>query len=102
MAPHRLCRLRQARCQMVSQTHREFDDRKAGGERSRGGEYGTAGDVHVVHIVRTTVPVDDTAARVRIHSGSAHVMPGADQSADRKSTRLNSSHANISYAVFCL
>src|SRR3712207_6864983 len=26
--------------------------------------------------------------------------PGA--AADRKSTRLNSSHANISYAVFCL
>src|SRR3712207_7227581 len=25
-----------------------------------------------------------------------------DISADRKSTRLNSSHANISYAVFCL
>src|SRR5258707_10179800 len=25
-----------------------------------------------------------------------------DGSADRKSTRLNSSHANISYAVFCL
>src|SRR3712207_6954328 len=24
------------------------------------------------------------------------------QTADRKSTRLNSSHANISYAVFCL
>src|SRR3712207_8874374 len=24
------------------------------------------------------------------------------KSADRKSTRLNSSHANISYAVFCL
>src|SRR5258707_11189118 len=24
------------------------------------------------------------------------------QSSDRKSTRLNSSHANISYAVFCL
>src|SRR3712207_7376573 len=27
---------------------------------------------------------------------------GEDQLADRKSTRLNSSHANISYAVFCL
>src|SRR3712207_7606608 len=27
---------------------------------------------------------------------------GAQQLADRKSTRLNSSHANISYAVFCL
>src|SRR3712207_7095856 len=26
----------------------------------------------------------------------------ADRHADRKSTRLNSSHANISYAVFCL
>src|SRR3712207_8478098 len=26
----------------------------------------------------------------------------AAQQADRKSTRLNSSHANISYAVFCL
>src|SRR3712207_7074542 len=25
-----------------------------------------------------------------------------DATADRKSTRLNSSHANISYAVFCL
>src|SRR3712207_6893337 len=27
---------------------------------------------------------------------------GAIQKPDRKSTRLNSSHANISYAVFCL
>src|SRR3712207_8718364 len=27
---------------------------------------------------------------------------GNVSSADRKSTRLNSSHANISYAVFCL
>src|SRR3712207_8060234 len=29
----------------------------------------------------------------------AHFM---DDESDRKSTRLNSSHANISYAVFCL
>src|SRR3712207_7048477 len=28
--------------------------------------------------------------------------PGARAEGDRKSTRLNSSHANISYAVFCL
>src|SRR5438445_7911415 len=27
---------------------------------------------------------------------------GLSKSRDRKSTRLNSSHANISYAVFCL
>src|SRR3712207_7856391 len=30
------------------------------------------------------------------------VVHGIDLSLDRKSTRLNSSHANISYAVFCL
>src|SRR3712207_7726628 len=29
-------------------------------------------------------------------------LPGITADADRKSTRLNSSHANISYAVFCL
>src|SRR5690349_24177289 len=28
--------------------------------------------------------------------------PNSRQSADRKSTRLNSSHVEISYAVFCL
>src|SRR5947209_14844787 len=28
--------------------------------------------------------------------------PGISGGQDRKSTRLNSSHANISYAVFCL
>src|SRR3712207_7743086 len=32
--------------------------------------------------------------------GIAGASPG--RSVDRKSTRLNSSHANISYAVFCL
>src|SRR3712207_7049564 len=37
------------------------------------------------------------AGRRRLDPGGA---AGRDQ--DRKSTRLNSSHANISYAVFCL
>src|SRR3712207_8021695 len=32
----------------------------------------------------------------------AQLHPAVDVPADRKSTRLNSSHANISYAVFCL
>src|SRR5258707_2743369 len=31
-----------------------------------------------------------------------NLLRGRVLSADRKSTRLNSSHANISYAVFCL
>src|SRR3712207_9269195 len=30
------------------------------------------------------------------------MMPALSSTRDRKSTRLNSSHANISYAVFCL
>src|SRR3712207_8114653 len=33
---------------------------------------------------------------------AAVVLLLADRELDRKSTRLNSSHANISYAVFCL
>src|SRR3712207_7562903 len=38
------------------------------------------------------------AAHHHRHDLGAHVPAGGD----RKSTRLNSSHANISYAVFCL
>src|SRR5947209_9224462 len=34
--------------------------------------------------------------------GSAGGTTGLVNTPDRKSTRLNSSHANISYAVFCL
>src|SRR3712207_8460027 len=32
----------------------------------------------------------------------SELRPSVRERADRKSTRLNSSHANISYAVFCL
>src|SRR3712207_8683251 len=35
------------------------------------------------------------------HAGRA-ALPARKRRRDRKSTRLNSSHANISYAVFCL
>src|SRR3712207_7454320 len=35
-------------------------------------------------------------------SPSSHDQPPSGPGPDRKSTRLNSSHANISYAVFCL
>src|SRR5699024_11462447 len=34
--------------------------------------------------------------------GSGHRRHGAGELQDRKSTRLNSSHVSISYAVFCL
>src|SRR3712207_8846618 len=36
------------------------------------------------------------------HRGDHGRRCSADRGRDRKSTRLNSSHANISYAVFCL
>src|SRR3712207_7798916 len=51
--------------------------------------------------------VEGTLAAYTVHrhwkgrDGSMVVGTG-DQGSDRKSTRLNSSHANISYAVFCL
>src|SRR3712207_6992239 len=48
---------------------------------------------------RVTVgePVADGRVEVEIGFGDTH-----DPVQDRKSTRPNSSHANISYAVFCL
>src|SRR3712207_7916422 len=42
----------------------------------------------------------DYAKRVWDNSGEDNVLFLAGGVADRKSTRLNSSHANISYAVF--
>src|SRR3712207_7972826 len=37
-----------------------------------------------------------------MHFHGVEYAPSSDGALDRKSTRLNSSHANISYAVFCL
>src|ERR1035438_1177811 len=37
-----------------------------------------------------------------IENGAMHLKPARPTSPDRKSTRLNSSHLGISYAVFCL
>src|SRR5258707_9755884 len=47
----------------------------------------------------TAAEVSSNAQRVERTQRDVR-LDGADQ--DRKSTRLNSSHANISYAVFCL
>src|SRR3712207_7860649 len=63
----------------------------------------------VLHVQNTSVfsmkrygkGVADDIAIVRMGSGGKPNWNSAEQ-VDRKSTRLNSSHANISYAVFCL
>src|SRR3712207_7764674 len=41
-------------------------------------------------------------AQLRQHQFELGIFQAAAARTDRKSTRLNSSHANISYAVFCL
>src|SRR3989442_7401553 len=43
-----------------------------------------------------------TAERRQTGGRAARGSRGRDEPADRKSTRLNSSHVRISYAVFCL
>src|SRR5256885_9445521 len=48
-------------------------------------------------------PVDSAEiARARAGIWQARLTPGPLPAGDRKSTRLNSSHLVISYAVFCL
>src|SRR3712207_8223785 len=42
------------------------------------------------------------SAYIRAHEEVVSELSKPGISLDRKSTRLNSSHANISYAVFCL
>src|SRR3712207_8096298 len=69
--------------------------------RSAGGHAGAPGDDRRQHLRGAqAVPRAGHAEpdRVRGHLPAAR---GAGRP-DRKSTRLNSSHANISYAVFCL
>src|SRR3712207_8212319 len=51
---------------------------------------------------RVVDEVDDVVERAREHVDVLAVEGGDEGGVDRKSTRLNSSHANISYAVFCL
>src|SRR3712207_8785213 len=92
---------------------------KTGGKPRRGSK--TKVRVRVVEDGRARVRPDSLATEepmeIRLVSGDARQTvavtmrtPGADfelaagflYGEDRKSTRLNSSHANISYAVFCL
>src|SRR3712207_8863907 len=60
------------------------------GLHQRAGEGGhRPGERHLLGALGLVAPVEQPVEQVRA-------------GVDRKSTRLNSSHANISYAVFCL
>src|SRR2546430_12044503 len=49
------------------------------------------------HGVRVTTAIERSARIIQVDS-----IEGGREEIDRKSTRLNSSHSQISYAVFCL
>src|SRR3712207_1358320 len=56
------------------------------------------GDVFLQYIKQILAPTLTSGDIVVMDNVATHKVAGID----RKSTRLNSSHANISYAVFCL
>src|SRR2546430_9163185 len=62
-------------------------------------------------LFRSSVPIRDARPSsvvthsLTVHGGSCRTCcpcPHSNRATDRKSTRLNSSHSQISYAVFCL
>src|SRR3712207_8603070 len=65
--------------------------------RSRSAPYGLTGAV----FAEERDAVEEAEQALRYAAGNFYVND-KPTGADRKSTRLNSSHANISYAVFCL
>src|SRR3712207_7469551 len=80
-----------------------------GGAAVEGAEGGGGVALHHDALADGVHPLQAQADRRQVRQSpvAAHVEGGAVGGvepllADRKSTRLNSSHANISYAVFCL
>src|SRR3712207_9162374 len=66
----------------------------------RSSDLGFAGGGRCTHVGFILSAVVRATTRLPDCGGRAREAPVGE--ADRKSTRLNSSHANISYAVFCL
>src|SRR3712207_8052343 len=72
--------------------------------RSRSGKISIHGSQNIVQGVRDSRK-DNSSSDITLFARGSHYRGlGLERVSfrDRKSTRLNSSHANISYAVFCL
>src|SRR5690606_39310338 len=74
---------------------------------TRTSQQGTMDDIELREKIRSRLQERiDNADRIEIEvSGGMVTLSGSartDEVEDRKSTRLNSSHVKISYAVFCL
>src|SRR3712207_8270873 len=76
------------------------------GRSSKGIEFDALDNAPVKFVVLFVVPKNQFQTHLRTLASIAKFLNdrGTRESLaqDRKSTRLNSSHANISYAVFCL
>src|SRR5256885_11087642 len=78
---------------------------RSGDEGPAGGEHGRSGALRQRHPEARAERVQaaqELGARQDRGGGHHRVRLGAGTLGDRKSTRLNSSHLVISYAVFCL
>src|SRR3712207_8529953 len=75
-----------------------------GGREVAGDPHDLAGGAHLGAEDRVDVGEAVERQHRLLHGDVVELAAEADLrgQADRKSTRLNSSHANISYAVFCL
>src|SRR3712207_6875862 len=67
--------------------------------RSRGNEGGSVYELGAAGLQQVLTPGQQAGTLV---AGKIRELLWRNDNPDRKSTRLNSSHANISYAVFCL
>src|SRR3712207_8434401 len=58
----------------------------------------------IVHDIHCSPSCSETSSYKIVYAWGFNIKGqyGREEGRDRKSTRLNSSHANISYAVFCL
>src|SRR5438094_1652344 len=100
-----LAGLRDERVRFITTRHEQATTYMADGYARAGGGFGTALVVPGPGLLNTTAGLSTAYAAsspVLMISGQVPRANIGKDDADRKSTRLNSSHRTISYAVFCL